>query len=226
MAAGYIRCKKELARRGVICYDAAMKYPFESLLTGLLVLLSLWSYTHAYDGQVWWTEMAAVLVLLPLFWVLQRRRTFSPLATSMLFLWFFLQVVGACYTFERVPLESLFHALGCERNHYDRIAHFVVGLNAVGVAELLWRQRCVVSARVAAVASVICIMALANFWELVEWLYAEWDGGSAGAAFLGSQGDIWDAQKDMLMDTLGAVVGAVLYGVYRRMVRRRSEADS
>ena len=54
-------------------------------------------------------------------------------------------------------------------------------------------------------------MALANAWELIEWIYAEIDGGSAGLAFLGSQGDIWDAQKDMLMDTLGAICASILF---------------
>ena len=54
-------------------------------------------------------------------------------------------------------------------------------------------------------------MALANLWELIEWLYAEIDGGNVGLAFLGSQGDIWDAQKDMLMDTLGAILGSIIF---------------
>lgn len=63
----------------------------------------------------------------------------------------------------------------------------------------------------AAAAAVVAIMAPANFREPVEWLYAEWDGGTAGAAFLGSQGDVWDARKDMLMDTLGALLGSGLF---------------
>ena len=54
-------------------------------------------------------------------------------------------------------------------------------------------------------------MALANFWELLEWIYAVVDGGDVGLAFLGSQGDIWDAQKDMLMDTLGACLGSIIF---------------
>ena len=53
-------------------------------------------------------------------------------------------------------------------------------------------------------------------WEIVEWLYAAIDGGEVGAAFLGSQGDVWDAQKDILCDTLGALCGAVLYWTCRR----------
>lgn len=64
---------------------------------------------------------------------------------------------------------------------------------------------------VAAVAAVVAIMAPANFREPGEWLYAEWGGGTAGAAFLGSQGDVRDARKDMLMDTPGSLPGSVLF---------------
>ena len=77
------------------------------------------------------------------------------------------------------------------------------------------------SFKFAAFFGIVFIMAVANFWELVEWTYAEIDGGSAGLAFLGSQGDIWDAQKDMLMDTLGSIVGCGLFCWYFR--KRKSE---
>lgn len=85
------------------------------------------------------------------------------------------------------------------------------GGNAVGIAEILWQKRLVVTRTVAAAAAVVAIMAPAILREPVEWLYAEWDGGTAGAAFLGSQGDVWDAQKDMLMDTPGALLWSVLF---------------
>ena len=58
-------------------------------------------------------------------------------------------------------------------------------------------------------------VAMAGVWEIVEWLYAAIDGGEAGAAFLGSQGDVWDAQKDILCDTLGALCAAVSYSAGR-----------
>lgn len=188
-----------------------------------LLVLSVWSYLHAYEEQVWWTEMGAVFLLVPLYlWLdVTGRCRLSLLAVAVLFLWFYLQVVGACYTFERVPFDFIGQFFGCERNHYDRVAHFAVGVNAVGIAEILWQKRLVSSAAVAAAAAVIAIMALANFWELVEWLYAEWDGGTAGAAFLGSQGDVWDAQKDMLMDTLGALLGAGLFMTAQVLRARR-----
>lgn len=193
------------------------------LLFLLLVLLGLmcWSGIEPYDRQVWWTEMAMVFVLLGVFGGLYRRLRLSLVSWFFIFLWCYLQVVGAHYTFELVPFDSVTRCLGFERNHYDRVAHFVVGLNAVGVAELLWRYRLAPGLRTAAVYSIVVVMAVANFWELVEWLYAEIDGGSAGLAFLGSQGDVWDAQKDMLMDTLGALVGAVIF-----LPAMRHEADA
>ena len=87
----------------------------------------------------------------------------------------------------------------------------MVGCGAIAVCELVYRNKWVSGKGMASLFGIIFIMALANFWELVEWIYAEVDGGSAGLAFLGSQGDIWDAQKDMLMDTLGAFLGSLLF---------------
>ncbi len=189
---------------------------------GTLGLGSVVSYAHAYSPQVWWTEMSTVFILAAFFGFTYRRFRFSTLSYSLLFLWCVLQVIGACYTFERVPVDYVAELLGWERNHYDRIAHFVVGLNAVMIAEYAWRRRWASTKGLAAAFSIIAIMAVANFWELVEWIYAEIDGGDAGAAFLGSQGDIWDAQKDMLMDTLGAILGSALFCAF---VRTPSASD-
>ena len=190
-----------------------------SLFLAVLLGLIVWSAINPYDVQVWWTEMSTVFVLFAVFASLYKRLKLSVGSYFFIFLWCWLQVIGAHYTFELVPFESVGDFFGFERNHYDRLAHFVVGLNAVGIAELLWRYKGAPSARSAAIYSVVIIMAVANFWELVEWLYAEIDGGSAGLAFLGSQGDVWDAQKDMLMDTLGAILGATIFlcsGVFRQ----------
>ena len=67
------------------------------------------------------------------------------------------------------------------------------------------------TATLAAFFAVMTVVAMAGLWELVEWQYAVIEGGDAGAAFLGSQGDAWDAQKDILCDTLGALCAATLF---------------
>lgn len=122
-----------------------------------------------------------------------------------------LQTVGAHYSFERVPMDWLMSPLGLTRNPYDRIAHFAVGWFAFPFAELFYRKGWVRSVRCAAFFAVMTTVAMAGVWEIVEWLYAAVDGGETGAAFLGSQGDVWDAQKDILCDTLGAVCAAIVY---------------
>jgi len=133
------------------------------------------------------------------------------MAYSCFFVWMMLQAIGAHYTFELVPMDWLKEPLGLVRNPYDRIAHFTVGWFAFPFAELFLRKGWVKSAAFAAFFAVMTVVAMAGLWELVEWQYAVIDGGDAGAAFLGSQGDIWDAQKDILCDTLGAVCAVAIF---------------
>ena len=188
-----------------------MKKNFPVILLGILIGLTIISRIDAYDVQVWWTEFSSMALLVALLAGTYKVFRFSNLSYFILFLWCVLQIIGAHYTFERVPFDFVTNALGFERNHYDRLAHFMVGCGAIAICELVYRKKWVSGKGMAAFFGIIFIMALANFWELVEWIYAEIDGGSAGLAFLGSQGDIWDAQKDMLMDTLGALLGSGLF---------------
>lgn len=177
----------------------------------ILMALSIWSGINPYSSQVWLTEfISALLVIVPIC-CLYPSFKFSNTGYMIAFLWCVLQIIGAHYSFERVPFQWISDLFGFGRNHYDRVAHFTIGLSAFLIAEFVWRKKYVSSVRVACVFGIIGMMAVANFWELVEWIYAEADGGDAGAAFLGSQGDIWDAQKDMLMDTLGGIVGSLLF---------------
>ncbi len=188
-----------------------MKKYFPHLLLLIFVTLSCWSAIAPHDRQVWWTEMTSALLLVGALSITYHKFRFSDTAYSLLGIWCFMQVVGAHYTFELVPFDTVTNLFSFERNHFDRLAHFIVGMGGVALAELLWRQRLVNSINTAAWFSVIFIIALAGFWELVEWIYAEIDGGDAGQAFLGSQGDEWDAHKDMLMDTLGAIPAALIF---------------
>jgi len=184
-------------------------FPF--ILGGILAVMTIVSRINAYDVQVWWTEFSSMAVLVAVLALTYKKFRFSNMSYFILFLWCVLQIIGAHYTFERVPFGAVTDLLGFERNHYDRLAHFMVGCGGYAVAELAYRKKWVTGKGLAVFFSILFIMALANFWELVEWIYAEIDGGKAGLAFLGSQGDIWDAQKDMLMDTLGAILGGGLF---------------
>jgi putative membrane protein len=127
-----------------------------------------------------------------------------------------LHTIGGHFTFERVPFDWFTDFFGFERNHYDRIAHFTVGFYAYPLAELLLRQRLVLSRIVLFLFPICFILAVAGIYEIFEWLYAISADSAAGIAVLGSQGDIWDAQKDMLADGLGAVAAMVLFAGLNR----------
>ena len=177
----------------------------------ILGIITLFSYLFTGDVKVWWIEATSMFVIVALLALTYKKFKFSNLAYFIIFIWCLMQIIGACYTFENVPFDYVNNLFGFKRNNYDRFAHFTIGVSSFLIAEFVWRKKIVKSIKWAAFFGLIFIMALANLWELIEWIYAEVDGGAAGLAFLGSQGDIWDAQKDMLMDTLGAILGCFLF---------------
>ena len=186
-----------------------------SMLAAVIVAVAI-SAIRPHSFTVWVTEIFWVAGLLALLLLTRRMFRFSLVAYACFFVWMLLQTVGAHYTFELVPMDWLKELLGFVRNPYDRIAHFTVGWFAFPFAELFWRKGWVKSPSVAAFFAVMTVVAMAGLWEIVEWLYAVIDGGEAGAAFLGSQGDEWDAQKDILCDTLGAICSTVLFVIKGR----------
>ena len=186
------------------------------ILFGLLLTLMVWSGIAPVDWTVWMVESVWSTGLLAILLVTRRWFKFSNMAYLCCWVWAVLQTIGAHYTFEHVPMDWLMTPLDLTRNPYDRIAHFAVGWFAFPFAELFDRKGWARSAGFAAFFAVMTTVAMAGVWEIVEWLYAAIDGGEAGAAFLGSQGDVWDAQKDILCDTLGAVCAAVAYWACRR----------
>lgn len=176
-----------------------------------LVLFS-WAAAAPYDRATWWAENIPLLLIVTSLVVLYRRGfVFSPVAYALMAVLLYLHTIGGHYTFERVPFGFVTNLFGFERNHFDRIAHFSVGFYAYAIAEALVRTEAVRSRVVLFLFPVFSIAFVAMGYELIEWWYAALAGGASGAAFLGSQGDIWDAQKDMLADTLGAVVATVYF---------------
>ena len=192
----------------------------EIAMFAVVVVASAVSAISPHSFAVWMTEIFWVAGLLVILLVTRRMFRFSLAAYACFFVWMMLQTVGAHYTFEHVPMEWLMKPLGLVRNPYDRIAHFAVGWFAFPLAELFFRKGWAKSAGFAAFFAVMSTVAMAGIWELVEWWYAVVDGGEAGAAFLGSQGDVWDAQKDILCDTLGALCAVTLFLVRERKFTR------
>jgi len=160
--------------------------------------------------DVWWAENIPVMAAFLLLAATYRAFRFSNLAYALMACWLVLHTIGGHYTFANVPFDFITDLFGFERNHFDRLGHYSIGFYAFPIAEFLTRRNLAKPA-VVHLFSLVAIMALAAGYEIIEWWYAVLAGGEAGIEFLGSQGDIWDAQTDMLCDTLGAVTALILF---------------
>jgi putative membrane protein len=187
---------------------------FPHLLALIYVVFFIALGIAPVSREVWIAEVIPV-VLIFLFLVFSFKRfRFSNLAYALMAIWIFWHTVGGHYTFANVPFQWFSDLIGSERNHFDRIGHFVIGFYAFAMAEWLLRKK-YCGFWLALVFGLFFIMSVAAAYEIIEWWYAVAEGGEAGVEFLGSQGDIWDAQKDMLSDTLGALTSLILFALLR-----------
>ena len=166
------------------------------------------------DRRVWIVEVLPIVITFLALVTTYKQFRFSNISYTLMSLWMFWHTVGGHYTFANVPFDFLTDLFGFERNNFDRIGHFIVGFYAFAAAELVTRKRWS-GPVLASFFGLFLIGTVAAGYEIIEWLYAVADGGKAGVEFLGAQGDIWDAQEDMLADILGAVFSLVLFWVIR-----------
>ncbi|PHR63486.1 MAG: hypothetical protein COA51_10280 [Idiomarina sp.] len=189
------------------------------ILALMIVATMVWSSINPADMRVWWAEMVPIMAIFAGLLLSFRKFQFSNTSYVLMSVLLIMHTIGAHYTFANVPFDCVTDTFGFERNHYDRVAHFSVGFYAYAAAELLVRNNWARPVT-AMFFGLFLIMSVAAAYEIIEWQFAVIEGGDAGIEFLGSQGDEWDAQKDMLADTLGALAALVLFwfSKYRRQV--------
>ena len=185
-----------------------------TLLAAFAVLWTVLAIAPRYR-QDWLLENVCVFVALPVFAATIRRLRFSNMAYALLFVFLCLHEVGAHYTYAEVPYDEAVRALtghslngllGVQRNHYDRLVHFLYGLLLLPLAAELFCARAPPHGVWAFLLPVLFIESNSALFELIEWLAAVVFGGALGQAYLGTQGDIWDAQWDMVLALFGAAL--------------------
>lgn len=185
-------------------------------LLGIYSILCITLAFNPVDRPTWFAENLTVWIILSAIVVLYRQGIrFSNLAYILMFVLIYLHTIGGHYTFALVPFDFVTETFGFERNHFDRIAHFSVGFYAFAIAEWLYVKKLVSNKFLLFTYPVFVIATIAMTYEIIEWIYAASANPEAGLAYLGSQGDIWDAQKDMLADTLGALVATCIFFLLR-----------
>ncbi|WP_428420314.1 DUF2238 domain-containing protein [Methylibium sp.] len=172
--------------------------------------LLAWSGLHPYERGTWLLEVAPVLVVLPLLLATQLGFPLTPLLYGLILLHMAVLMLGGHYTYARVPLGHWMQEwFGFTRNHYDRIGHLMQGfVPAIAARELLLRLTPLARPDMRGgwlftLVTAVCL-AISALYELVEWGAAVALGGGADA-FLGTQGDPFDTQKDMFCAWLGAM---------------------
>ncbi|CAC9496079.1 Putative sodium-glucose/galactose cotransporter [uncultured Gammaproteobacteria bacterium] len=189
------------------------------ILLAIYMILFIILAINPYDRVTWWAENIPVLIVVGLLLLTYSRFKFSNFSYFLMTLFLCYHTVGGYYTFELVPFDwgnqllsklELDFILPEGRNNFDRLGHFLVGVFAYPVVEISLRKKWVANKGVAFVFAVFALGFWAASYEVIEMYYAVLEGGKSGAAFLGSQGDIWDAQKDILMDIVGGCVFGLL----------------
>lgn len=206
-----------------------------SLLFALEWLLLAIHPNHRGD---WLLENVLPVLGVGLLWLTVERLPLSRVSYTLIFAFLFLHEIGAHYTYAEVPYDAWFRALtgtgfnelvGWERNNFDRIVHFLYGL-------LLFYPIREIYFRVASADGfwgyflpLDFAMSTSMVYELIEWGAAEAFGGDLGMAYLGTQGDVWDAHKDMLLASVGAFIAmsiVLAINLYLRKDFAREWSDS
>ena len=191
------------------------RYP-AGLLAAFVAIFAALAVAPWYRED-WLLENLLVFVAVPLLVLNYRRLRFSNFAYTCLFVFFVLHEIGSHYTYSEVPWREWLAALAGDdaaaiggRNHYDRFVHFAYGLLIMPAAWELMQARMTPRGMWRWLMPLLFVMSHSVIYEMIEWLAAEQFGGELGVAYLGTQGDVWDAQKDMALATLGAALGLAL----------------
>ena len=184
-------------------------YPTGLLIAGTILLgVSAW---QPFSMGTWVMEVFPIFIAVPILIATFRRFPLTNIAYTLIFVHACILMLGGHYTYARVPLgfwmQDAFHF---SRNHYDRIGHLAQGFVPAIVGREILIRRTPLRPGAWLFFLVCCVcLAISACYEFVEWWSAV-IGGSAATDFLGTQGDVWDTQWDMLMAFIGSIVAQLL----------------
>ncbi len=202
--------------------DPKSRVPLALLALLLLVCLAT-GWAPPAGRKNWALEVVPGLLLVVWMAATHRRWRLSNLVYGGTFAHMLVLIYGGFYTYANTPLgnwaRATFHLA---RNHYDRVGHFALGFfPALFVREVLLTKTPLKPGGWLAFLVWSVIFMVGAFWELIEWWTTLVVAGDVGQAFLGSQGDVWDAQWDMLFVGIGGAVALVtLSGAHQRSMER------
>ncbi len=175
------------------------------------------------DMANWITENVLTFLFIVGLGISYKKFQFSDLSYTLLFVYILLHIYGATYTYAENPFGYwLKDTLHLERNHYDRIVHCSFGLMLAYPMRDYFKNWFGWPAWVCWVLPIEITMSFSGLYEIIEWLVADVFFPSEGTAYLGTQGDVWDAQKDMVLAFSGACISMFLSFIVKRLFDKRT----
>jgi putative membrane protein len=183
-------------------------------ITLLILVLAFWAWSgiKPHDTRLTWVlETFPFMIALPVMLFTYKRFPLTNLTYTLIAIHAMILMVGGHYSYAKVPLgfwmEDWF---GWTRNNYDKIGHFMQGFGpAIYTREILARTSPLRNGRWLGFMSIAVPLAFSALYEIFEWL-ASLSSPTDTEAFLGTQGDIWDTQSDMLWCLIGSIVAIIL----------------
>jgi putative membrane protein len=188
---------------------------YRDLLAGLFALIWIALAIAPLYRHDWMLENALVVVGAGFFLCWRKSIQLSKLSMTLVFVFLVLHEIGAHYTYSEVPYNgwtralfgtSLNDLLGLQRNHFDRLVHFSYGFLLAYPMREIYMRKGWLHGRLTYTFPVVITLGVSALFEMLEWGAAVTVGSELGTAYLGTQGDVWDAQKDMALAGLGATI--------------------
>lgn len=190
------------------------------LIAFLTLFSALWIYSFVGtpDYPNWFLENILTFLFLGFLIFTYRYYQFSDLSYTLIFLYLSLHVYGAMYTYAENPFGYwLQDVTGSERNHYDRIVHFSFGFMLAYPLRELFLKWVKFPKWVSWALPIELTLSMSAAYELIEWGVADIFFKEQGVAYLGTQGDVWDAQKDIFLATIGAILATAIVSSVKRI---------
>lgn len=239
---GALRLRAEAAGRGdphaytlpiMDTLPAVQKLPGRGVRVAAALYVALWAALGIApaDRITWLLENTLVAGLVLVLWAVRRTFRFSDVSLYLILAFLTLHAVGAHYMYSEVPYDawwrtltgySLNETLGWQRNHFDRLVHFCYGLLLVYPIREFFLRVVEVRGFWGYFLPLEVTLSTSALYELIEWGAAEVFGADLGMHYLGTQGDVWDAHKDMAMAALGALIAVLVIAAINRRLKQDS----
>ncbi|MFC3884135.1 DUF2238 domain-containing protein [Bacillus songklensis] len=189
-----------------------------------VIAVFIWSVIKPAGYLTWVLEVSPAVIGLIVVMAAYNKFRLTALSYIIIAILAIMMFIGGHYTYSKVPLFNwIKDVFDFKRNHYDRFGHFLKGSFAIVIREILLRKTPLTTGPWLVVIVLGISLAIAALYEITEWLVSKiTKGGKAAKDFLGTQGDIWDAQWDMSFALVGSILALlILSKLHDRLLKKK-----